>query len=143
MFGPPGRLYVYFTYGQHFCSNVVTGQDGVGSAVLLRAAEPLDGLELMGVHRGTIALRLLCSGPARLTQAFGIARPANGVDLVKDPTLFLLTGSPPARRAIGRSTRVGVNVGIERRWRFFERGSPYVSPGRPSVPPKVSPTGSP
>jgi DNA-3-methyladenine glycosylase len=143
MFGPPGRLYVYFTYGQHFCSNVVTGQDGVGSAVLLRAAEPLDGLELMGVHRGTDAVRLLCSGPARLTQAFAIARPDNGADLVKDRALFLLSGSPPARRAIARSTRVGVNVGAERRWRFFERGSRYVSPGRPAVPPTIASTGSP
>lgn len=135
MFGPPGRLYVYFTYGQHFCSNVVTREEGVGSAVLLRAAEPLDGLEFMGANRGSDAVRLLCSGPARLTQAFGIARPENGVDLVRDPSLFLLSGAPPVRRAIARSTRVGVNVGIEHRWRFFERGSPFVSPGRPSVPP--------
>jgi DNA-3-methyladenine glycosylase len=135
MFGPPGRLYVYFTYGQHFCSNVVTREEGVGSAVLLRAAEPLDGLEFMGANRGSDAVRLLCSGPARLTQAFGIARPENGVDLVRDPSLFLLSGAPPVRRAIARSTRVGVNVGIERRWRYFERGSPFVSPGRPSVPP--------
>jgi DNA-3-methyladenine glycosylase len=141
MFGPPGRLYVYFTYGQHFCSNVVTGQDGIGSAVLLRAAEPLDGLERMAINRGTDALRLLCSGPARLTQAFGIARLENGVDLVKDPSLFLLSGSTPDPRAIARSTRVGVNVGIEPRWRFFERGSPFVSPGRPSVPPGMRPTG--
>jgi DNA-3-methyladenine glycosylase len=134
MFGPPGRLYVYFTYGQHFCSNVVTGEEGVGSAVLLRAAEPLEGLERMGASRGTDAVRLLCSGPARLTQAFGIARPDNGVDLVRDASLFLLSGAPVARRAVARSTRVGVNAGIERRWRFFERGSPYLSPGRPSVP---------
>jgi DNA-3-methyladenine glycosylase len=134
MFGAAGRLYVYFTYGRHFCSNVVTGEDGVGSAVLLRAAEPLEGLEHMGANRGTDAVGLLCSGPARLTQAFGIGRSENGMDLVRDPALFLLSGTPVARRAIARSTRVGVNVGIERRWRFFERGSPHVSPGRPSVP---------
>lgn len=134
MFGPPGRLYVYFTYGRHFCSNVVTGVDGVGSAVLLRAAEPLEGLERMAASRGTDALRLLCSGPARLTQAFEIERPDNGVDLVRGRSLFLLSGAPVARRSIARSTRVGVNVGIERRWRFFERGSPFLSPGRPSVP---------
>ena len=100
MFGPPGRLYVYFTYGMHFCSNVVTGPNGCGSAVLLRAAEPLDGLEAMAANRGTDGLRLLCSGPARLTQAFGIGRDDNGADLVKDPRLSLLAGSPagPARR---------------------------------------------
>lgn len=135
MFGPAGRLYVYFTYGQHFCSNVVTGDDGVGSAVLLRAAEPLEGLERMAASRGTNTVRLLCSGPARLTQAFGIGRAENGVDLVRDPSLFLLSGAPVAARAIARSTRVGVNVGIGRRWRFFERGSPYLSQGRPAVPP--------
>ena len=134
MFGPPGRLYVYFTYGQHFCSNVVTGPDGYGSAVLLRAAEPLEGLGAMSRHRGTDVPRLLCSGPARLTQAFAIDRDEDGLDLVRDPSLFLLAGSPIGPRATGRSTRVGVRVGVERRWRFFERGSAFVSPGRPSVP---------
>ena len=99
MFGPPGRLYVYFTYGQHFCSNVVTGPEGYGSAVLLRAAEPLDGFETMAANRGTDAVRLLCSGPARLTRAFEIDRADNGTDLVSDPSLFLLAGlaGRPAR----------------------------------------------
>jgi DNA-3-methyladenine glycosylase len=140
MFGPPGGLYVYFTYGQHFCSNVVTGSTGEGSAVLLRAAEPLEGLDVMAANRGGSSLRQLCSGPARLTQAFGIARGDDGTDLVRDPTLFLLSGVPiVAPHAIGRSTRVGVRVGADRRWRWFERGSAFVSPGRPSV---AAPTGS-
>jgi DNA-3-methyladenine glycosylase len=134
MFGPAGHLYVYFTYGQHFCSNVVTGEDGRGSAVLLRAAQPLEGLDAMAASRGLEAERLLCAGPARLTQAFGIARPENGTDLVSDPGLFLLSGSPLHLRSIARTTRVGVNVGGERRWRFLERGSPFVSPGRPWAP---------
>jgi DNA-3-methyladenine glycosylase len=138
MFGPPGRLYVYFTYGQHFCSNVVTRQDGVGSAVLLRAAEPIDGHERMGANRRTDVGRMLCSGPARLTQAFGIGRSENGADLVKGASLFLLSGEPILRRAIARSTRVGVNEGAERRWRFFERGSPFLSPGRPADPGRAS-----
>ena len=138
MFGTPGRLYVYFTYGMHFCSNVVTGPDGYGSAVLLRAAEPLDGLEAMAANRGTDRLRLLCSGPARLTQALAIGRDDNGADLVKDPGLFLLAGSPVAARAVARSTRVGINVGVERRWRFFERASAFVSPG-PAVRPARRP----
>jgi DNA-3-methyladenine glycosylase len=112
----------------------VTAPEGYGSAVLLRAAEPLDGFETMAANRGTDAIRLLCSGPARLTQALEIDRADNGTDLVKDPSLFLLAGSPVGPRAAGRSTRVGVNVGIERRWRFFERASAFVSPGKPSVP---------
>jgi DNA-3-methyladenine glycosylase len=140
MFGPPGRLYVYFTYGQHFCSNVVTGPEGIGSAVLLRAAEPLEGLEAMAASRGTDDPRLLCSGPARLTQAFGISRADNGTDLVRDPSLILLSGSPLQRRAIARSTRVGVNVGGEKPWRFFQRGSAFVSPGRPWTPERASGT---
>ena len=133
MFGPPGGLYVYFTYGQHFCSNVVTGSAGVGSAVLLRAAEPLEGLEVMAANRGAETPRQLCSGPARLAQAFGIAREENGTDLVRDPSLFLLAGVPLARPHVGRSARVGVRVGVDRRWRWFERGSAFVSAGRPSV----------
>jgi DNA-3-methyladenine glycosylase len=140
MFGPPGGLYVYFTYGQHFCSNVVTGSTGEGSAVLLRAAEPLEGLDVMGANRGGSTLRQLCSGPARLAQAFGIAREDDGTDLVRDDSLFLLSGEPVAPRAAGRSTRVGVRVGADRRWRWFERGNAFVSRGRPSLAP---PTGSP
>jgi DNA-3-methyladenine glycosylase len=138
MFGPPGHLYVYFTYGMHFCANVVTGSHGEGSAVLLRAVEPLEGLAAMAEHRGVDAVRLLCSGPGRLTQALAIGRPENGADLVRDDALQLREGIPIARRRVARSTRVGVNVGIEPRWRYFERGSEFVSPGRPSVPPAVT-----
>jgi len=133
MFGRPGHLYVYFTYGMHFCSNIVTGSNGEGSAVLLRAAEPIAGLEVMADHRGLETPRLLCSGPARFTQAFGIGRPDNGTDLVRSQSLYLLSGEPAPARAIARSTRVGVTVGVERRWRFFVRESPFVSPGRPAT----------
>jgi DNA-3-methyladenine glycosylase len=133
MFGPPGRLYVYFIYGMHFCANVVTGPEGDGSAVLLRAAEPLDGLETMAESRGTDVVKLLCSGPGRLAQAYGIDRTDDGTDLVDDPSLSLLAGTPVGPGATGRSTRVGISVGVEHRWRFFERGSAYVSPGKPSV----------
>lgn len=132
MFGRPGLLYVYFTYGMHFCSNVVTGSDGEGSAVLLRAAEPLEGLEVMAANRGLAEVRLLCSGPARLAQAFAIGREENGIDLVRDRSLFLRAGEPvpPWRRA--RTTRVGVTVGVEPHWRYLERGNPFVSSGRPA-----------
>jgi len=138
MFGRPGHLYVYFTYGMHFCSNVVTGADGVGSAVLLRAAEPLQGLDAMTERRGLDAPPLLCSGPGRLTQAMGISRPENGADLVRGGSIQLRVGDPVAPRSIARSTRVGVNVGAERRWRYYDAGSAFVSRGRPSVPDGVT-----
>jgi DNA-3-methyladenine glycosylase len=133
MFGPPGWLYVYTMHG-HFCANVATGPEGDGCAVLFRAADPLDGLDVMASNRGKDAPRLLCSGPGRLAQAFGINGTDNGMDLMENPSLSLLAGSPVNPRAIGQSTRVGIKVGIERRWRFFERGSVYLSPGKPSVP---------
>ncbi len=134
MFGPPGRLYVYFTYGMHFCMNVVTGSDGEGSAVLLRAAEPIEGLREMAARRGVSDPRLLCSGPARLAQAFGIARAHNGADLVSGSELWLLEGHPVRPSSVQRTTRIGVRAGLDRRWRFLVRGDPYVSRGRPRVP---------
>ncbi len=132
MFGPPGRLYVYFTYGMHFCMNVVTGREGEGSAVLLRAAEPLVGFTAMAARRGTDDVRRLCAGPARWTQAFGIGRPQNGADLVRGRDVYLLEGEPAPRSRIVRTTRVGVNVAIDRPWRFVIRDDPFVSPGRPA-----------
>lgn len=132
MFGKPGRLYVYFTYGMHFCSNVVTGANGEGSAVLLRAGEPLEGKEAMARRRGVGDPRLLCSGPARLTQALGIEREENGEDLLRGTAVRILEGSPFAKTSIERSTRVGVKAGADRRWRFFVQGDPFVSKGRPS-----------
>jgi DNA-3-methyladenine glycosylase len=130
MFGPPGRLYVYFTYGMHFCANVVTGRDGEGSAVLLRAAEPLEGLAEMAANRGVDAPVLLCSGPARLTRALAIGRADDGVDLVRDRALQLRAGAPVAVDGVARSARVGIRVGTEARWRYFERASPFVSRAR-------------
>ncbi|HSJ51806.1 MAG TPA: DNA-3-methyladenine glycosylase [Actinomycetota bacterium] len=132
MFGPPGHLYVYFTYGMHFCANVVTGTAGVGSAVLLRAAEPLEGLETMSARRGVEAPRLLCSGPGRLAQAMGVDRRDDGADLVGGANLELRAGEPLPASRVARSARVGVRVGVRERWRYFERGSPFLSPGRPA-----------
>jgi len=136
MFGPPGRMYVYVAYGMHFCANVVTGNQGTGSAVLLRAAEPLEGLEVMRGRRGVDDARRLCSGPGRLTQALDIGRAEDGLDLVRDRDVFLTAGEPVSPSRWSRTTRVGVNVGADRRWRWFERGSPFVSSGRPSAPGK-------
>jgi DNA-3-methyladenine glycosylase len=134
MFGPPGHLYVYFTYGMHFCMNVVTGREGEGSAVLLRAMEPLAGIERMRELRDGAADRLLCSGPARLTQALAIGRQHNGLDLVAGDELFLARGTPIPDERVGTGPRVGISMAKDRPWRFFEEGSPFVSPGPRSAP---------
>jgi DNA-3-methyladenine glycosylase len=127
MFGLPGHLYVYFTYGMHFCMNVVTGGDGEGSAVLLRAAEPVEGVEWMRTRRGGHDDRLLCAGPGRLTQAFGVDRAHNGADLVAGDVLYVAKGIAVPRERVGVSARIGITVGRERPWRFFEIGSPFIS----------------
>jgi DNA-3-methyladenine glycosylase len=127
MFGPPGRLYVYFTYGMHHCMNVVTGRDGEGSAVLVRAAEPLEGLDEMAARRGALEPRLLCSGPGRLCQALGVDRDQNGADLVRGPELRLFEGWPLATEGIQITSRVGIRQAVERPWRFLERDGRFAS----------------
>ncbi len=127
MFGPPGHLYVYFTYGMHYCMNVVTGPDGEGSAVLLRAAEPLRGVEWMINRRGTSRLLDLCAGPARLTQAFGVNQAQNGVDLVEGTELFVARGLRVPDDRVVVTPRVGIVAAAEKPWRFAEAGSSFVS----------------
>jgi len=134
MFGPAGHVYVYFTYGMHHCMNVVTGSTGEGSAVLLRAAEPLEGLEEMARGRGTNDPRMLCSGPGRLCQALGIDRAENGLDLVRGRQLWLLEGTPVPPSMISVGSRVGITSGTERPWRFSVRGDRFVSRVRPAAP---------
>jgi DNA-3-methyladenine glycosylase len=134
MFGPPGRLYVYFTYGHHWMMNVVTGKEGEGTAVLLRAAEPLEGLELMAAHRGRDDPLALCSGPGKLANAYGVTGEQNGEDLVRGGAVWIERGKPVSRRRIARGPRVGVSVGYDKRWRFWEATNPFVSKGRPGPP---------
>jgi DNA-3-methyladenine glycosylase len=138
MFGPPGHLYVYFTYGMHFCMNVVTGGDGAGSAVLLRAVEPFEGIELMRERRGVAALRQLCAGPGRLTQAYGITRADNGMDLVAGQDLLVVPGDPVPDDRVAVGPRVGISVATERPWRFSVKESSFVSRG-PSAGPRGLP----
>jgi DNA-3-methyladenine glycosylase len=132
MFGPAGHLYVYFTYGMHWCANAVCGDVGVGTAVLLRAGEPVDGVELMQAVRGTGG-KDVANGPAKLCQALGVAKDLNGADLVTaDRGLTIATdGTPPPRRP-GNSTRVGLSQGKEHPWRWWVPGNPHVSKGKPS-----------
>ena len=135
MFGPPGFLYVYFTYGMHWCANVVCGPDGEAAAVLVRALAPTAGLEAMRSARAAARHdRDLCSGPAKLCQAFGITGSDNGTDLLAPAmgrhgpgALRLLDdGTPPPRRP-GRGTRIGIKEATGRRWRFWVPGDPNVS----------------
>jgi DNA-3-methyladenine glycosylase len=133
MFGPPGHLYVYFTYGMHWCANVVAlAPSGDASAVLIRAAEPVDGLDLMRSRRPAARQdTALCSGPARLTPALGLDRDHDGASLVRGPLgIYDDAVAPPRRPA--RSTRIGLATGRGDtvRWRWFVPGNAHVSRGR-------------
>jgi DNA-3-methyladenine glycosylase len=130
MFGPPGRLYLYFTYGMHWCANVVCGPEGVAQAVLLRAGEPVCGEELMAARRPASRPRDLARGPARLCQALGLAGWANGADLTRGPVL-LMAGWPVPDDQVSWTGRVGVVAAADRPWRALVTGHPSVSPGRP------------
>jgi DNA-3-methyladenine glycosylase len=160
MYGPPGTAYVYFTYGMHFCFNVVCGNTNDPIAVLIRALEPVLGIEAMTAHRAAaskardprFAPADLCRGPARLCQALGITRQLNGLDLVTDRRLFVAdshpldspTSCPAADKDVVRAPRVGVDYAgawATRRLRWLIAGHPCVSvpPGRgkPAASPRV------
>lgn len=122
MFGPPGVLYVYRSYGIHWCLNLVCG-DGPGSAVLLRALEPTVGLSQMSERRGTNDPRLLCSGPGRLGQALAVTRAQNGLRLDEPP--FELIPGDPVDVVVG--PRIGITKAMDVPWRFGERGSRFLS----------------
>jgi DNA-3-methyladenine glycosylase len=134
MFGAAGRLYVYFTYGNHWMMNVVTGSVGQGSAVLLRAAEPLEGLEAMARARGRGRPTELCSGPGKLAQALAVDRSLDGADLVRGSDVWIEHGSPVPMAWISSTVRVGIRAGLERRWRFLVSEDRFVSRGRPGPP---------
>ncbi len=130
MFGPPGRLYVYFTYGMHYCCNVVCGDPGHASAVLLRAGEVVEGVETAQVRRSGARERDLARGPARLCEALGIDRSHNGADLLRGPLTLSLSTAP--RGEVGTGPRVGLRRAADRPWRFWTPGEPTVSPYRPA-----------
>jgi DNA-3-methyladenine glycosylase len=135
MFGPPGRLYVYFTYGMHFCMNVVCGPLGRPSAVLLRAGEIVEGAELARARRGAVADRELARGPARMCAALGIGREHNGADLT-DPASPVRLGLGGYDGPIATGPRVGLREAADRPWRFWAESDPTVSPYRPYQPKK-------
>ncbi|MGH9211790.1 MAG: DNA-3-methyladenine glycosylase [Acidimicrobiales bacterium] len=135
MFGPPGGLYVYFTYGMHWCANAVCGDVGVGIAVLLRALAPLCGLDEMRAARPPARRdRDLCSGPAKLCQALGLDRRFDGADLVVGDLGVTIVDdgtAPPGQP--GQGLRIGLSAGVEHPWRWWVRGDPNVSRPEPHV----------
>jgi DNA-3-methyladenine glycosylase len=129
MFGPPGGLYVYFTYGMHWCANAVCGDEGEGVAVLLRAAAPVAGVAAMFAARPKARReRDLCSGPAKLCQSFGLDRAFDGADLVAGDRGVAICddGTPPPVHPF-RTTRIGLSAGAEHPWRWCVPGNPFVS----------------
>lgn len=131
LFGPPGRAYVYLSYGIHSLLNAVAEPAGEAAAVLIRAIEPAAGLEAMRERRGGRPNADLCSGPGKLTEALGIGLADNGADLTADPFL-LLPPEPGWQGEVATGPRVGIAKAVERPWRFSLRGSPFVSRPRPS-----------
>lgn len=142
MFGPPGHLYLYFTYGMHWAGNISCGAEGVGSGVLMRAGEIIDGIELARSRRGNVRDRDLARGPGRLTQALGLHAEHKGCDLFGDGPVTL---APPAELAemIMVGPRVGVSVEADRPWRFWIGDSSFVSDYKRSPRAPRTSTGSP
>ena len=125
LFGPPGHAYVYFSYGMHWCMNTATGPDGRGQGCLLRAAEPVEGLDLMRERRGGIRDRDLLRGPGRLGQAFGLGRADSGTDLCGRGPLYVADDG--VKPAVIAGPRVGVALAADLPWRFWAAESPFVS----------------
>ncbi len=136
MFGPPGFLYVYFTYGMHWCANAVCMPEGTAQAVLLRALAPIEGLDLMRAARPVAgADHHLASGPAKLCQAMGIARAQDGADLVTGAGgIRVLDDGVPPPEVPGVSARIGLRQAAELPWRWWVPGDDNVSRGRPGAP---------
>ncbi|GAA1435744.1 DNA-3-methyladenine glycosylase [Microlunatus lacustris] len=126
MFGPPGRLYVYFSYGMHWAANVVCGPDGTASGILLRAGEVVEGLEVARSRRGRAGDRDLARGPGRLTQALGITADHKGTSVLGGGPVTLTPDPQPAER-VSAGPRVGVSAEADRPWRFWLTGDRFVS----------------
>jgi len=132
MFGPAGHAYVYFTYGMHCCMNVVCGVEGGASAVLVRAGEVVEGVDLARVRRGSTRDRDLARGPARLCAALGVDLSHNGLDLSMSPLTLRVLDTPPGEADVSTGPRVGLREAADRPWRFWLRDEPTVSAYRPA-----------
>lgn len=126
MFGAPGVSYVYFTYGNHHCLNVVTEEEGTPGAVLIRAVEPISGIEMMTKRRGQDKLEALTNGPGKLTQAFGITREHSGIDLTSGP-FYMAEENSKKWIPIRATKRIGITQAVDLPFRFFWLGNKFVS----------------
>ncbi len=131
LFGPPGHAYVYRSYGIHACLNAVCEPVGVGAAVLIRALEPVEGIELMRERRGSERVEDLCSGPGKLTQALGIELADNGCDLARGPVVISRRPRVWRDAPVAASRRIGITKAAELEWRFCAVGSRCLS--RPAL----------
>ncbi|MGC8577058.1 MAG: DNA-3-methyladenine glycosylase [Thermoproteota archaeon] len=126
MFEEPGHVYVYFTYGNHWCLNLVAHEPNRPGAVLIRAIEPTSGIEYMKKFRDVSSLENLCNGPGKLTKALKIDRKLNGLDVTKEGELYVID-TEEKMFEIGISSRIGIKKGRNKLWRFFIKGNPFVS----------------
>lgn len=124
MFGPPGRAYVYFCYGNHYLFNIVTEPEGTAGAVLIRAVEPLRGIKRMKKNRGAEGINIT-NGPAKFTQAMAIGRAQNRADLTKNE-IYVCEGQKEKFGIVSKS-RIGIKTGLDLKWRFYIKGNSYVS----------------
>jgi len=132
MFGPAGRLYVYFIYGNHFCCNIVCDKEGIGSAILIRGLEPIDGVEVMAERRFNRTelthkqFLNLSNGPGKICKALNISKIENGIDLCGEE-IFLAEGEKVSPKNVVQSSRIGINKSTELLWRYFIKDNPFVS----------------
>lgn len=127
MFEAGGRLYVYFTYGMHYCLNIVVGQKGVGEAVLIRAAEPIDGVEIMQTNRVMRDIFNLTNGPGKLAQALGIRDTSLSGEILNKSSIYLEPGELIAKNQIASAPRVGIRHAADLPWRFYIKDNQFVS----------------
>jgi DNA-3-methyladenine glycosylase len=132
LFAKPGLAYVYLCYGVHWLLNVVTEPEGTGGAVLVRALEPVEGIDDMRARRGDRRDRDLTNGPGKLTEAFAVDGAFHRADLT-GPPLYFVQRPLPSEDTIATSSRIGISKGVERPWRFYIDGNRFVSPGTPSA----------
>ncbi len=127
MFGPAGFSYVYFTYGNHHCLNFVTEREDIAGAVLIRAVEPISGVETMKKNRGFAQHKQLTNGPGKLTQAFGITREHSGFDLTRGNSFCIAEGKEEELLHVQVSTRIGISRAKHMPYRFYVLGNPFIS----------------